>query len=152
MKNSLISFINDNNNIMDELELTEQDLLVAIKYSDMLLAEIDYLAASIDDKELSTEIYSNNINSKIIDKIQQLNIPLKHKFILLAMNISIAPQTEEWFVEALNIKEKITWKEYWIKFLEMGESVIDQFVADMFKEIYIIQVCTDDETETEAKT
>ena len=137
MQKSFLSFIEDEKDMLDEIGADGKDVSSVVIYTKAILNEIKDLASDANEKNMLDILYSNETNTKIIDKIHQLEISLKHKFMLLTMNMINVPQTESWFIDALKPEEKMTWKEYWIKILEMGEPVADQFLADMFREIYL---------------
>lgn len=153
MQKTLFSFIEDEKDMTEAIDANEKDIMAVAIYTKTMLSEIKDLASDANEKNILDILYSNETNTEIIDKIRQLEIPLKHKFMLLTMNMINVPQTESWFIEALKPKEKMTWKEYWLKFLELGEPVIDQFLADMFREIYLslYGVETENEPDDELK-
>ena len=137
MQKTLFSFIKDEKDMTEAIGANEKDMMTAAIYAKSIINKIKMIVSLNEDKNIYDILFSEKINKEIINMIKQLNISLKHKFIIITMSIYNTPQIEKWYIIALKLNKKISWEQYWIKFLELGEIVINQFMFDMFIEIYL---------------
>jgi len=138
MIKNMVDFILEDS-VITEIDVKGDDIAVAAAYSQMLLYDIQQLISDTKKDEICNLLYSNQIGLKLKNKIDELKISIKQKFLIFYLLIGSTPRTSDWLASTLEIDEKITYDQFWQKFLNAGEAVIDRFLVDMFREIIEVQ-------------
>ena len=134
----VVPFIEDEQDILDALNIEDKILATAAVQAQFIFNKIDDMLADKEDNEICEAINSRASRNKI--KTIFKNMSCEAKFLLFYLFINQAEVALEWFSVSLKIKKKINYQEFYKRFLELGELTVNDYLVELFLEIYLLEV------------